>query len=134
MFRFLVLCFHVGVRGLCALIGSRRNSIKKIIQCYYRCTFILTGSSCSLVERWFWMWCIFKFVLIAKCQCNCTRNVYGAQYTHHTFTPIIKPHYVTTTGNIGVKTMSLINKCMRNPTDIKLHISHHNYLFTRSTS
>ena len=28
---------------------------------------------------------------------------------------------------------SLINKYMKNPTDIKLHISGQNYLFTRST-
>ena len=27
---------------------------------------------------------------IAKCQYICTRNVCGAKYTHHTFTPFIK--------------------------------------------
>ena len=29
---------------------------------------------------------------IAKCQYNCTKNVFGAKYCDHTFTPIIKHH------------------------------------------
>ena len=40
----------------------------------------------------------------------------GAKYTHHTFTPVIKHHYITTTANTGKK--SFINKYMRNPADI----------------
>ena len=56
----------------------------------------------------------------------------GAKYTHHTFMPIITHHLITTTANkkVEVKGHSQINT--RNPTDIKLCISHKNCLFMRS--
>ena len=46
----------------------------------------------------------------------------GAKYTHHTFTPIIK-HFITT-ANIHPRKKSFIDKNMKNPTGIKLCISH----------
>ena len=54
----------------------------------------------------------------------------GAKYTHHAFMPIIKHlNY-----NSKQTSRSYINKIMKNPTDIKLCISHKNCLFTRSPS
>ena len=47
----------------------------------------------------------------------------GAKYTHHTFTPIIK-HLITTTANKHPGKKSFIDKNMKNPTGIKLCISH----------
>ena len=47
----------------------------------------------------------------------------GAKYTHHTFTPIIK-HLITTTTNKQTGKKSFIDKNMKNPTGIKLYISH----------
>ena len=58
-----------------------------------------------------------QYNLIAKCQYNCTGMFCGAKYTHHTFTPIIKHHYITTTSNKHPGKNSFINKYMRNPTD-----------------
>ena len=42
----------------------------------------------------------------------------GAKYTHHTFSPVIKHHYITTTANKHPGKKSFIRKHMRNPTDI----------------
>ena len=47
----------------------------------------------------------------------------GAKYTHHTFTPIIK-HLITTTANKHPGKKSFIDKNMKNPTGIKMCISH----------
>ena len=47
----------------------------------------------------------------------------SAKYTHHTFTPIIK-HLITTTANKHPGKKSFIDKNMKNPTGIKLCISH----------
>ena len=47
----------------------------------------------------------------------------GAKYTHHTFTPIIK-HLIPTTANKHPGKKSFIDKNMKNPTGIKLCISH----------
>ena len=47
----------------------------------------------------------------------------GAKYTHHTFTPIIK-HLITTKVNKHPGKKSFIDKNMKNPTGIKLGISH----------
>ena len=48
---------------------------------------------------------------------------WGAKYTHHTFTPIIK-HLITTTANKHPGKKSFIDKSMKNPTGIKLCVSH----------
>ena len=48
---------------------------------------------------------------------------FGAKHTHHTFTPIIK-HLITTTANKHPGKKSFIDKNMKNPTGIKLCISH----------
>ena len=50
----------------------------------------------------------------------------GAMYTHHTFTSIIK-HLITTTANKHPGKKSFIDKNMKNPTGIKLCISHKIY-------
>ena len=47
----------------------------------------------------------------------------GAKYTHHTFTPIIKK-LITTTANKHPGKNSFIDKNIKNPTGIKLFISH----------
>ena len=47
----------------------------------------------------------------------------SAKYTHHTFTPIIK-HLITTKANKHPAKKSFIDKNMKNPTGIKLCISH----------
>ena len=47
----------------------------------------------------------------------------GAKYTHHTFTPIIK-HLITATANKHPGKKSFIDKNMKNPTGIKLCVSH----------
>ena len=47
----------------------------------------------------------------------------GAKYTHHTFTPILK-HLITITANKHPGKKSFIDKNMKNPTGIKLCISH----------
>ena len=47
----------------------------------------------------------------------------GAKYTHHTFTSIIK-HKITTTANKHPGKKSFIDKNIKNPTGIKLCISH----------
>ena len=47
----------------------------------------------------------------------------GAKYTHHTFTPIIKHHSITT-ANKHPGEKSFIDKNMKNPIGIKLCISH----------
>ena len=47
----------------------------------------------------------------------------GGKYTHHTFTPIIK-HLITTKANKHPAKKSFIDKNMKNPTGIKLCISH----------
>ena len=53
-----------------------------------------------------------------------TRGMFcGAKYTHHTFTPIIQ-HLITTTANKHTFKKPFIDKNMKNPTGIKLCISH----------
>ena len=47
----------------------------------------------------------------------------GAKHTHHTFTPIVK-HLITTTANKYAGKTPFRDKNMKNPTGIKLCISH----------
>ena len=47
----------------------------------------------------------------------------GGKYTYPTFTPIVK-HFMTTTANKHPGKMSFIDENMKNPTGIKLCISH----------
>jgi len=47
----------------------------------------------------------------------------GARYTHHTFTPVIK-HQITTTANKHPGKKSFTDRNIKNPTGIKLCISH----------
>ena len=44
----------------------------------------------------------------------------GAKYTHHTFTPIVKHLITTANKHLGKK--SFIDKNLKNPTGIKLHV------------
>ena len=65
-----------------------------------------------------------QYNFIAKCQYNDARGLFcGAKFTHHTSTPIIK-HLITTTANKHPGKKSFIDKNMKNPTGIKLCISH----------
>ena len=52
----------------------------------------------------------------------------GVKYTPHTFTPIVK-HLITTTANKHPGKTSFIDKSMKNPTGIKLCISHETATF-----
>ena len=70
---------------------------------------------------------IIQYNFIAKCQYNCTRNVLWCQvHSSH----IHSSHKTSLNYNSKHPGKgSFINKYMRNPTDIKLCISHKNCLF-----
>ena len=66
----------------------------------------------------------YNITLLPSVKTLITRGMFcGGKYTHHTFTPIIK-HLITTTANKHPGKKSFIDKNMKNPTGIKLGISH----------
>ena len=67
---------------------------------------------------------IHNIILLSSVNTLIARGMFcAAKYTHHILTPIIK-HLIPTTANMHPGKKSFIDKNMKNPTGIKLGISH----------